>query len=242
MKQGVSAFFSASESREERWRELHRAAKSLAAGGGQADKAKQEAGALLKELSPLEDLCGYPGPRLMAQLAERMKDGDCHGLARLTQRISLSLLANSYRDDPEAWKSDQEDDPHVPAILPPSIGRGQARKPYCEVLIVSPSDRSTWAAMREGVRKLRRETDQFAVEPVTVGNFEAAVLAVLVNFNIQAVVLFDGFNYPSQTPVADLRELLTTHMPQGGASRDVDLGMLLTRAIHAIRPELDVYL
>src|SRR5262245_40186526 len=226
MKQGVSAFFSASESRDERWRELHRAAKSLAAGGGQADKAKQEAGALLKELSPLEELCGYPGPRLMAQLAERMKDGDGQGLARLTQRISISLLSNSYRDDPEAWKSEDEDDPHVPAVLPPSIGRGQARKPYCEVLIVSPSERSTWGAMCDGIRKLRRDTDQFVVEPVAVGSFEDAILAVLVNYNIQAVVMFDGFDYESKLELADLRELLAAHLPK--VERGADLGTLLS--------------
>ena len=35
---GVGTFFSASEAREERWRELHRAAKALAAGDTRADK------------------------------------------------------------------------------------------------------------------------------------------------------------------------------------------------------------
>ena len=98
----------------------------------------------------------------MAQVNERLKAGDGAGLARLTQRISMSLLANSYRDDPEAWKSDDEEgDPHMPKMLPPSIGRGQARKPYCEVLIVSPGERSTWEPVREGMRKLRRDADQF---------------------------------------------------------------------------------
>jgi arginine decarboxylase len=242
MKSGVGAFFSASESREERWRELHRVAKSLAAGGGQSDKLKQEAGALLKELGPLEELCGYPGPALMAQVQDRLKAGDGAGFARLTQRISISLLSNSYRDDPEAWKSEDEDDPHVPAVLPPSIGRGQARKPYCEVLVVTPSDRSTWAAMHEGIRKLRRDTDQFVVEPVLVGSFEDAVLAVLVNYNIQAVVMFDGFGFGSQTPLEDLRELLAAHLPQAAVTRDGDLCALLARAAHAIRPELDTYL
>src|SRR6187455_1217377 len=134
---GVRSFFSASQDREERWRELHRVAKALAAGTGQADKLRQEAQALLTQLGPLEELCGYPGARLMAQVNERLKEGDAASLARLTQRISISLLSNSYRDDPEAWKSAGEDeDAHLPAILPPSIGRGQARKPYCEVLIV----------------------------------------------------------------------------------------------------------
>ena len=238
---GVKSFFSASESREERWRELHRVAKGMAAGGAKADGLRQEAKALLAQLAPLEELCGYPGPALMAQVNERLKEGDGAGLARLTQRISISLLSNSYRDDPEAWKSEDEDDPHMPKVLPPSIGRGQARKPYCEVLVVSPSERSTWGPMAEGIRKLRRDTDAFVVEPVIVGSFEDAVLAVLVNYNIQAIVMFDGFGYASQAALPDLRELLAAYLPQAAAS-DGDLGTLLARAAHAIRPELDVYL
>ena len=193
------AFFSASEERVERWRELHRAVK---------DKRQQDAAAQLAQLDALEDLCGYPGSRLMALVHERLKENDWPGLARLVQRISLSLLSNSYRDDPEAWKSDEEqEDPHIPKVLPPSMGRGQARKPYCEVLIVSPGERSTWGAMADGMRKLRRETDEFVIEPVVVGSFEDAVLAVLVNYNIQAVVMFDGFDYASQASLPDLREL-----------------------------------
>ena len=239
---GVRSFFSASQDREERWRELHRVAKGMAA-GGQADKLRQEAQALLTQLGPLEELCGYPGARLMAQVSERLKEGDAKGLARLTQRISISLLSNSYRDDPEAWKSAEEDeDAHLPAILPPSIGRGQARKPYCEVLIVSPGEHSTWEPMREGIRKLRRDTDQFVVEPVVVGSFEDAVLAVLVNYNIQAVAMFDGFDYASKSALPDLRELVAAYLPKAAAARDGDLAMLLSRAVHAIRPELDVYL
>jgi arginine decarboxylase len=228
------AFFSASEERVERWRELHRAVK---------DKRQQDAAAQLAQLDALEDLCGYPGSRLMALVHERLKENDWPGLARLVQRISLSLLSNSYRDDPEAWKSDEEqEDPHIPKVLPPSMGRGQARKPYCEVVIVSPGERSTWGAMADGMRKLRRETDEFVIEPVVVGSFEDAMLAVLVNYNIQAVVMFDGFGYAAQTPLPDLRELIAAYLPQAAAARDGDLAMLLARGARAIRPELDVYL
>ena len=144
---GARSFFAASEARVDRWRELHRVAKALAAESGSKapDKLRQEAMALLGQLGPLEELCGYPGPSLLALVHERLKSADWTGLARVVQRISVSLLSNSYRDDPEAWKADEEE-AHAPHVLPPSIGRGQARKPYFEVLIVSPSERSTWAA------------------------------------------------------------------------------------------------
>jgi len=238
---GVRSFFSAAEERVERWRELHHIAKALASGSPQIEKLRSEATAQLARLAPLEDLCGYPGPRLMTLLHERLQTSDWTGFARLVQRISVSLLSNSYRDDPEAWKADEED-AHMPEVLPPSIGRGQARKPYFEVLVVSPSERATWPALREGMRKLRRETDEFVYEPVVVGSFEDALLAVIVNYNLQAVALFDGFAYASQYSLPELKELIAPHLPEGDAARGSELATLLARAVRAVRPELDVYL
>jgi arginine decarboxylase len=238
---GARTFFAASEERVERWRELHRIAKALASGSSQTEKLRSEATAQLARLAPLEDLCGYPGPRLMTLVHERLQTSDWTGLARLVQRISVSLLSNSYRDDPEAWKADEEE-AHVPEVLPPSIGRGQARKPYFEVLIVSPSERSTWPALRDGMRKLRRDTDEFVYEPVVVGSFEDALLAVLVNYNLQSVTLFDGFAYGSQYSLPDLKELLAPHLPEGDATRGSELATVLARAVRAVRPELDVFL
>ena len=54
---------------------------------------------MLAELAPLEELCAYPGPRLMTQVHERVQAGDWTGFSRLVQRISSALLSNSYRDD-----------------------------------------------------------------------------------------------------------------------------------------------
>src|SRR4030095_6647957 len=94
------------------------------------------------------------------------------------------------------------------ARLPPGIGSRTARKPYFEILIVHPGERSIWSETRESMRRLRRDTDEFVCEPVVVGSSEDAALAAIVNYNLQAVVIFDGFAYPSQHPVPDLRELL----------------------------------
>jgi len=137
-------FFSASEARIDRWRTLNRVAKALAGGGvsptgGHAADPK----ALLAELDPLEELCGYPGPRLMALVHERLQTRDSTGFARLVQRISSALLSNSYRDDLESWKADEEGEARLPDVLPPSLGRGQSRRPYFELLFVSPAERAT---------------------------------------------------------------------------------------------------
>ncbi len=240
-RKGLSDYFSVAQGRVDRWRTVHRLARALAAGGkdeGLRAKAADEIAAV----EPLEELCAYPGPALMARVKERLQTGEYAAFARLAQRISISLLSNSYRDDIEAWKSDDEGDAHTPDVLPPGIGRGQSRKPYFEVLVVSPGDRSTWHETRESLRHLRRDTDSFVYEPVVVGSFEDAVLAAIVNYNIQSVVIYDGFPYPSQHDVQDLRDILGPHLPARKDTVDGDLGTLLAQVLRAYRPELDIFL
>ena len=240
---GLNEYFTASEARVDRWRTLNRIAKARAGTGlYRAGGAAHEPKELLAELEPLEELYGYPGPRLMAQVRDRLQAGDWTGFARLVQRISTALLSNGYRDDVEAWRSDEEDEARGLDILPPSIGRGQARRPYFEVLYVSPADRGMWPEIRETFRRLRRPEDEFAYEPVVVGSFEDAALAVVFNYNLQAVVISDGFPFPSHRTVAILREILTRQVQISENARTDDLGTLLARMVRRWRPELDVYL
>jgi len=221
---GLNEFFAASEARVDRWRTLNRIARALAAGPGAAGVLRLDPKELLAQLAPLEGFCAYPGPGLMAQVHERLQTGDRTGFARLVQRISSALLSNSYRDDVEPWKADEEGEGRAPDILPPSVGRGQARRPYFEVLYVSPADRAIWPEIRETFRRLRRVEDEFVYEPVVVGSFEDAVLAVVFNPNFQAVVISDGFGYASQYTVPALREILTRQVQVVDGSRSGDLG------------------
>lgn len=239
----IRDFFSAAEARIDRWRTLNRIGRALASAGPRAGGGPTlDPGPVLAELQPLEDLCGYPGPRLMEQVHERAKVKDWTGFARLVQRISSALLSNSYRDDHDAWKTDEEGDARLPDILPPALGRGQARRPYFEVLLVSPAEHAVWPEIRETFRRLRRAEDQFVYEPVVVGSFEDAVLAVVFNPSIQAVVISDGFGYPSQYAMPALREILARHVQVAEPGPGGDLGTLLAQLVRRWRPEIDVYL
>ena len=207
-----------------------------------AEALRQEAQKLLADMAPIEAYCGYPGPALMAQVGERLRAGDWSGFARLVQRISLALLSNSYRDDAEVWKTDEEGEARLPDLLPPSMGRGQSRKPYFEVLVVAAGERSTWSDLRETFRRLRRTEDAFVYEPVIVGSLEDAILATVFNYDLQAVVIVDGFAYASPFAGPSLRTILAQHVPADAVQSGRDLSLLLAKGIHRVRPELDVYL
>ena len=239
----LSEFFSAAEARNDRWRKLNRIAKAfVAADSAAAEGLRKEAGAVLAVLAPLEELNGYPGPSLMSQVHERLDSAQWPELARLVQRISMALLSASYRDESDAWTSEEDGEARMPDVLPPSVGRGQARKPYFEILLVSAGERATWPALRETFSRLRRDDDAFVYEPVVVGTFEDAVLAALVNFNLQSVVIIDGFGFKSQYSVPALREILAPHVPADASSGMADMGPALARVLRTLRPELDLFM
>lgn len=125
-KFGLNQFFSAWDARIDRWRTLNRITRNLAARGAQnGNELRQEAIAVLEELHPIEELNAYPGPHLIAQVQERLANGDWVGLERIVQRISSALLSNSYRDNREAWIIEDEGESHLPDFLPPSA-RGKS--------------------------------------------------------------------------------------------------------------------
>ena len=80
-------------------------------------------------------------------------------------------------------------------------------------------------------------------EPVLVGSVEDALLGVILNGKIEAVVIFDGIPVPSQHDVPLLRDLLAAQPELDVASiAPREVGVTLARFIKHIRPELDIYL
>jgi arginine decarboxylase len=137
-------------------------------------------------------------------------------------------------DDAEARLAD---------VLPPDVQTGEPHRPYFEVLIVTPTDPSTWEHGRTAMRRLRRAEDAFVYEVVQVGSFEDGAVGAIFNTNVQAVVIYDGFQFRSRHDLPVMREFLFRHVPVDPTSvAPGALATTLARAIKRYRPELDVYL
>src|SRR5258706_2063847 len=142
-----------------------------------------------------------------------------------------------------AWQEEREGEAYLPDALPPAVSRSASRKPYFEALLVTPAERNSWPELRNQLRRLSREQDEFIYEPVLAGSFEDALLATILNTNLQSVVIHEGFPCSSQYSLPVLREHLTRHTRIDGAElAGRDSGLILARAIRNFRPELDVYL
>jgi len=237
-------FFSAAEARTDRWRQMTAAGRAWEAARAQNhpdDKLHAEVSRLLGDIGPLERYWAYPGPRLMAAVAETLEQRNAGVFARLVQKISNALITGSYRLEGAAWDPLQEGD--APELLFPDIQSGDGHKPYFEVLVVTPTDPSSWERGRHELKRLRRPEDPFVYEVVQVGTFEDAVLGTIFNANVQAVVIHDGFSFQSRHDLAVLRQFLLRAMTIDPATTAPGgLATTLARAIKNYRPELDLYL
>src|SRR5688572_26430274 len=238
---GIDHFCSAVAARLDLWRDLNRAAQAWASSPASRSDATLQAacGNALSAVLPMEDFQAYPGPRLTNALRERQAKGDAIGVARLAQRVSSALMTRSYRSDPAEWES-EDDAGEAERLMPTALGESTA-KPYFEVLFVTPAPQTRWAAQAQQIRKLRRPQDEFVYEPVMVGTLEDAVLAVILNTNLESVVIYDGFPFASSREVPLLKEVLASRLSLDAARRGAgDNGLTLAKLIKRFRPELDI--
>src|SRR4051812_35500468 len=238
----IDHFFSAIAARLDLWRDLNRATQaavtSASRGDARVHPASQEA---LAALLPLEDFQAYPGARVLNAIKDRVSSGDAPGAARLVQRVSSALMSRSYRRDAGEWES-EEDAAAADGVLPTALEESAA-KPYFEVLFVTPTPAARWPAHALQIRKLRRPQDAFVYESVFVGSFEDAALAVILNTNLEAVVIYDGFPYASSRDVPLLKNLLSSRLAMDQKDRaSADLGVTLAKIVKRFRPELDIIL
>lgn len=117
---------------------------------------------------------------------------------------------------------------------------GEARRPYFETLFVTSAPAANLPRIAHEIRRLRRVDDAMIYEPVLVGSFEGAILGIVLNGKIEAVVIYDGIPIPSQHEVPLLRDFLTTHQQLDISTlAPREIGVTLARAVKRIRPELD---
>jgi arginine decarboxylase len=150
------------------------------------------------------------------------------------------LLTRSFRQNPADWETHEGGDEAVASdVLPPAFGRSDARRPYFEVLIVTGVPAARWPALAAEWRRLRRPLDSFVYEPVFVGSFEDAFCATVLNPDLAAVVVHEGFAFRSRHDAPILRTLTAAIDQHEGAEASA---LHLAQVLKRVRPELDLYL
>jgi arginine decarboxylase len=230
----IDRFFSGPGARADEWRAVVEAAKAWSTGA--ADRASFEQ--QLSELAISEEYHAYPGPRLMAALKERSAAGDAAGALALAMRFTHALQTRSFRQHAGDWDVHADTDTETPDLLPPGFGDTVTRRPYFETLVVTGVPSTNWPSLGAEWRKLRRPLDTFVYETVFTGSFEDAFCAAMLNPDIAAVVVNEGFAQRSRHDAPVLRSL----MGATDQRETSDSALSLAKTLKRIRPELDIYM
>ncbi len=194
---------------------------------------------IVETLAPIESYWAFPGGRVFGEMAtwiERSEMARAHQFAR---RIHRMIAAQTYRHT----NSNLDDGGDGPSqIETDSERQAQLAKPYFEVLIVDEMSASEESALRRRVQGKRGPDDDFVFDIVVVPSFEDALIATLVNFNLQAVVIRHGFPFRSVYHNDSLRRFLDGMDETIEQMPESERGPLLGQQIAALRPELDLYL
>ncbi|MGF1620164.1 MAG: aminotransferase class I/II-fold pyridoxal phosphate-dependent enzyme [Rhodomicrobiaceae bacterium] len=242
----LSDYYSAVQLRADRWSSLRETTDRLArdhAAGRSTARHVTAARDLLNSLETIEMYWAFPGRGGFEHLQRLLTNQHFDELAFTTKRIFRALTSGAYRrrtiplmrDDTDA---DDNDDDHE------SLEARAMHRPYFEVLVVDQISEAQERWQRNNLARMRRAEDPFHYETVFVPSLEDALIAILFNHNIQAIVIRPGLTLKSRNKLPILKRYLS----RIGDEEDVnalepsEYGPELSRLIAKVRPELDVYL
>ncbi|MBF9059448.1 ornithine decarboxylase [Rhodobacterales bacterium HKCCSP123] len=242
----IRDYYSAVQLRSDRWSALREVAEGLHRHGTQGRHAKkllQRAEALFEQLAPIETYWAFPGRDAFEHLQRQLTHGNIEELATAVRRIARALTSGAYRrrriplTSDEADNEDYEDEA---SLAPEARALG---RPYFEVMIVDEVNEHQEKFLRANLLRMRRAEDPFIYEPVVVPSLEDALIGILFNHNVQAIVVRPGLTLKSKNELP----ILSRYLRRVG-DEDVDeiepheYGPETCRLIAKIRPELDAYL
>ena len=243
----IRDYYSATQLRSDRWSALREAAEGLLRSGDEGRKGKkllETAAQLFEALEPIEAYWAFPGGSSFAHLRRLLDHGNYEDLLTSVRRVARALTSGAYRRRAIPLSSDEADneDYEDEASLAPearALGR-----PYFEVLIVDEVNEHQERFLRHSLQRMRRMEDPFIYEPVVVPSLEDALIGILFNHNVQAVVVRPGLTLKSKNALP----VISQYLKWVGDEEEVDAiqpyeyGPEACRLIAKIRPELDAYL
>jgi arginine decarboxylase len=242
----MGQYFSAIQLRSDWWSSLREVTERLAGepDGPKATEMRSRVESLLDQLGTLESYWAFPGIASFDHLRRLFEHHDYNELTFSVRQITRALTSGAYRRRSILLGHEQSDgdDLQDEALLTPEARA--LTKPYFEVLVVDSLNEHQERWLRSSMKSMRRQEDQFHYELVVVPSFEDALIGILFNHNVQAVVVRPGLTLKSRNELSILQRYLTLLEGDEDAAdmRHEDFGPILTRLIARIRPELDSYL
>jgi len=244
---GIGDYYSAVQLRADRWSALREATDGLSrvgTSGRGAAKLIRRAEELFEALEPIETYWAFPGRGAFEHLRRQLEHRAVDDLAYAVRRAVRGLTSGAYRRRHVPLARDDSEAEEIEDESAQSIEARALMRPYFEVLVVDDSGEQHERFLRNSLHRVRRPEDPFLYEIVTVPSLEDALIGILFNHNIQAVIVRPGLALKSRNTLP----ILTKYLNRVGDDEDVDAlspgdyGPELCRLIAKVRPELDAYL
>ena len=242
----MNDYSSAIQLRSDRWSALREASSALTRDitPEKTKVLREQCMALFASLSLIEPYWAFPGMPAFEHLQRMLNHNSFGDMSFAVNRITRALTTGAYRRrsiplERDSIDHDEHDDE---AMLSPEARA--LTKPYFEVLIVDDVNDQQERWLKSNVTRMRRPEDPFHYEAVVVKSIEDALIAVLFNHNIQAIVVRPGLTLKSKMD----ETILVRYLARAGGQEEIDAlqpenyGPELCRMIAKVRPELDAYL
>lgn len=236
-----SHYYNIGQLRIDQWNKLKRETATLAAakrGEKEEKNHRQVVLQLLEECMNVESYFAFPGLFRLNSLQEKLERQEHTALAHQVAEITRQLVSDRYRSNPDFLEDDE-----VPTE-PTENGELQqgTSKNYFEVMFVEDISPGEEAKLRYDLKDLRGSNEQFTYGIVVQRSFEDAMIALLFNYNIQAVVVRYAPPYRSKKITSLIKPFIQNMLKLDFSGLpETELGPVLGKAIHKFRPEIDTY-
>jgi arginine decarboxylase len=193
---------------------------------------------LLISLENIEGYFAFPGKTRLKQLVNSFTLKEYTAFAHTIITITQELVSDSYRSNPDFL----EDDTISLAEMEVNKKPKSIPNNYFEILFVENLNDDEELVIRQKLNELHDTNDQFSYGVVFQRNFQDALITLLFNTNIQAVVVRYAPPYKSDKITDLIKPYIQTILQLDLSDRsEVDLGPLLGKLAKRFRPELDTY-
>jgi arginine decarboxylase len=200
---------------------------------------KHEALQILDNLMDVEKFYAFPGKNRLIRIEKALLREEYAAAYGKIVELVRQLVSDSYRSKPFIHNDREQEDREAESGGQSARG---PRKNYFEVLFVDNLSGSEEDALRNKTSELSDEDEHLVYDITVQRSFQDALIALLVNYNIQSVVIRYAPPYYSENISELLRPFLGHIFKQDYSSySEEELGPLLGKIIKQFRPELDVY-
>ncbi|WP_427134792.1 aminotransferase class I/II-fold pyridoxal phosphate-dependent enzyme [Pseudarthrobacter sp. S9] len=231
--------------RADAWDFLGYALKQLAAGSPSLrnhDGLLKQIRRSLALLDAIELYWAFPGLPAVAQLRTTVGAGEYGKGLDLVENVKTRLCGATPATEQTQISHDRNEPADNDGFPEPS--EVSADRPKFEVLVVDDITEQEAEALKNDMLGQRRPADAFSYEVNVVSSFEDALVALLINPDIQACILRPGFTTRAGRLVgSDLKRFLARYLDDDlDELRPIDRILRLAEKMAELRPEVDVYL